>query len=250
MKALIIEDEPLNARKLSRLLDAQKIDVLASLPSIAGTRQWLDNNTWPDIFFMDIELADGLAFEIFDTHTITKPIIFTTAYNQYALEAFKHHSIDYLLKPISEEKLQSALEKYKNLSSSMAQEIDLKVIGNMIRQQLGKDYKTRFSLKVGQHLRWINLKDIICFYSENKATYVFSNSGRSYPLDYTLDQLESDLNPDLFFRVNRKYLIHLNAIKDILRLSSNKWKVILNNFEKEDVLVSRDRMKDFRKWLG
>ena len=249
MKAIIIEDEAANARKLARLLEAENIEIITTLTSVEESRKWLDDHSLPDLFFMDIELNDGLVFDLFDTHEIKKPIIFTTAYNQYALEAFKHHSIDYLLKPISTEKLRHSLDKYEVLSN-YPNSSEMKLIGDLIKNKLTKSYKNRFSIKIGPRLKWIPNEEIVCFYSEQKNTYLYTDSERSFPVDYTLDNLESILDPQDFFRINRKYLIQLKSIEDILRLSNNKWKVSLRNYKREELIISRERLRDFKIWLG
>ena len=250
MNVIIIEDEKPSARRLQRMLKALDIDAQVMLHSVEEAIQWFQNNAHPDLIFLDIQLSDGLSFEIFDAVKINSAIIFTTAYDEYALKAFKLNSIDYLLKPIDDDELQQAVIKYKSrLPLKTDITLDFNDIKNLLINPIERDYKKRFSVKVGQHLKLINIEDIECVYSQNKSTYVFTNTGRSYPLDKTLDQLENDLEPHVFFRTSRKFYVNINAIKDIISYTNSRLQIKLNTFSEDEIIVARERVKDFKNWL-
>ena len=231
----------------------QKLDISAGvmLHSVEEAINWFANNIHPDLIFLDIQLSDGLSFEIFDAVSIDSAVIFTTAYDEYALKAFKLNSIDYLLKPIDEEELEVAVNKFR-VRQAIPQNtaVDYNHIREMLAGTDGKSYKTRFTIKMGQHLKMINIEDVECFYSENKGTYLHTNDNRSYLLDLTLEQVENDLNPKNFFRVSRKHIIAIKAIKDIVVYSNSRLKIILPTYKEDEVIVSRDRVGDFKQWLG
>ncbi|MCG2462462.1 LytTR family DNA-binding domain-containing protein [Flavobacteriaceae bacterium F89] len=250
METVIIEDEKPAARRLGRLLAKLDVTVPKMLHSVEESIQWFKNNEHPDLIFLDIQLSDGLSFEIFDQVLVQSAVIFTTAYDEYALQAFKLNSIDYLLKPIDEEELESALRKYKELRSSPTQvTVDLQEIKKLIAGPKEKDYKKRFTIRVGQHLRIINADEIECFYSENKGTYVVTADGRNYLMDTTLENLESDLEPTVFFRVSRKFFVNINFIKDIVSYTNSRLQIKLNRFNDQDIIVSRERVQEFKFWL-
>src|SRR5210317_2286746 len=216
MKVIIIEDEKPSARRLKRLLTAIKIDVDIMLHSVEESIEWFQNNEHPDLIFLDIQLSDGLSFEIFEAIDIKSAVIFTTAYDEYALQAFKLNSVDYLLKPIDQDELDAAIEKYKSWGKSIGEPaFDLEALQALIAPKR-KPFKRRFTTKIGQRIKMIPVETIECFYSENKSTHIFTIDGRSYLIDETLEQLEDKLDPELFFRVSRKYYVHINAIKDII----------------------------------
>jgi DNA-binding LytR/AlgR family response regulator len=250
MQVIIIEDEKPSARRLQRLLNKLGIQVDTLLHSVKESIQWFEKNDHPDLIFLDIQLSDGLSFEIFDAVKITSPIIFTTAYDEYALQAFKLNSIDYLLKPIDEEELEAAINQYKvQLPRKQAVTIDFDDIKKMLTNPIEREYKKRFSIKVGQHLKLINIDEIECFYSENKGTYVHTTGGRNYLLDTTLEQLEKELEPQTFFRINRKFFVNIHAIKDMINYTNSRLQIKLNSFKDQDVIVARERVKDFKAWL-
>jgi DNA-binding LytR/AlgR family response regulator len=250
MQVIIIEDEKPSARRLQRLLNKLGIQVDTLLHSVKESIQWFEKNDHPDLIFLDIQLSDGLSFEIFDAVKITSPIIFTTAYDEYALQAFKLNSIDYLLKPIDEEELEAAINQYKvQLPRKQAVTIDFDDIKKMLTNPIEREYKKRFSIKVGQHLKLINIDEIECFYSENKGTYVHTNGGRNYLLDTTLEQLEKELEPQTFFRINRKFFVNIHAIKDMINYTNSRLQIKLNSFKDQEVIVARERVKDFKAWL-
>jgi len=249
MRVLIIEDEHLAADKLSRMLHDvdPDIKVLATLESVAESADWLTNNPAPDLNFMDIQLDDGISFEIFDSVKITTPIIFTTAYNEYAIKAFKVNSVDYLLKPITTDDLKAAVGKYKQLHKG--QNIQSEKIDHLYRQ-LVKEYKTRFFVKIGTHYHSISTDEIACFFIRERATFMKTKVGKNLDIDYSLDQVQKLVDPAQFFRINRNYAINIDSIADIIGYSSNRLKIILKNFEHlDDLLVSREKTGDFKKWL-
>lgn len=257
MKTLIIEDEKPAARRLGRMLEKLEVDVIAILHSVEDSKEWFQNNPHPDLIFLDIQLNDGLSFELFESIEIESAIIFTTAYDEYALQAFKLNSIDYLLKPIDELELETAVSKYNTLKtkflndlSSKNVQLSINDIKKLLVHPLDRDYKKRFTVKVGQHIKLISTSEIECFYSENKGTYIQTIEGRNYLIDSTLEALEPELSPVEFFRVNRKYLINIHAINDIISYSNSRLKIKLNTLKTDDVIVARDRVKDFKEWLS
>ena len=250
MKTIIIEDESLTARRLESLLHKYdpSIEVLAMLPSVEEATAWLRSNAAPDLIFMDIHLEDDLAFKIFEKVPIQVPVVFTTAYDEYMIQAFKVNSIDYLLKPVSEVELARALDKYKALKTQFARP-DL----DTLLQLMGKkepEYKSRFMITVGTKIRSIEPSDISYFYSEDKLTFMVTREGQSLPIDFSLDKLTSLLNPQDFFRINRQFLVRFTAIQNVHTYIKGKLKLDLQPKSKLEVLVSGDRMTDFKEWLG
>ncbi len=250
MNTLIIEDEKPSARRLQRMLDNIGVKVDTLLHSVEESITWFQSNPHPDLIFLDIQLSDGLSFEIFEAVSITSPIIFTTAYDEYALRAFKLNSIDYLLKPIDEAELKKAVEKYQQrLPQQGLMSLDFEAIKKLLVNPIERDYKKRFSVKVGQHLKLISTESIECFYSENKGTYAHTAEGRNYLLDTTLEQLEQELDPDLFFRINRKFFVNINAIQDMISYTNSRLQIKLGSFREHEVIVARERVRDFKDWL-
>ncbi len=252
MNVLIIEDEKPSARRLSRMLAELDVTAETMLHSVAEAIAWFKNNEHPDLIFLDIQLSDGLSFEIFDQVDVKSAIIFTTAFDEYALQAFKLNSVDYLLKPIDDEDLEKAVKKYR-ANRPQAQDVALNF--DDIRKLLGataveREYKKRFTTKIGQHIKMISIDEIECFYSENKGTYVGTVEGRNYLLDTTLELLENDLEPDTFFRVSRKFYVNINAIGDIIAYTNSRLKIKLNNWKEQEIIVSRERVKDFKTWIS
>lgn len=251
MRVIIIEDEKPSARRLERMLNEIGISVAIQLHSVAESVEWLSSNEHPDLIMLDIQLSDGLSFEIFEHIKLKSAIIFTTAYDEYALRAFKQNSIDYLLKPIDSEELENAIDKFKELQP---QKVDLPLDVNQLRKMLVNpleaNYKTRFTVKIGQHLKMIAADDIECVYSENKGTYLFTNSQRSFLVDETLESIASKLNPEQFFRVNRKFYVHVDAIKDMVSYTNSRLQIFLNNFNQEEIIVSREKVKSFKDWIS
>jgi len=250
MRVIIIEDEKPSARRLQRLLSAIDINAEVMLHSVEESIEWFQNNAHPDLIFLDIQLSDGLSFEIFEAIEINSAVIFTTAYDEYALQAFKLNSIDYLLKPIDEDELLEAVNKFKERSpSKSAVTLDFNDIKKLLVNPLEREYKKRFSVKIGQHIKLVPVEDIECIYSENKGTYAYTVDGRNYLLDMPLEQLEDELKPETFFRVSRKFFVNINAIKDIISYTNSRLKVILNQYKSHDIIVARERVKDFKNWL-
>ena len=250
MKTIIIEDEKPSARRLSRLLLNLGVEVSQMLHSVEEAVEWFQNNTHPDLIFLDIQLSDGLSFEIFDVVEVKSAIIFTTAYDEYALQAFKLNSIDYLLKPIDDEELEAAVEKYRYLRpETKPLTLNFDDIKNLLVNPLEREYKKRFTARVGQHLKIINADEVESFYSENKGTYAATSDGRNYLLDTTLENLENELEPQTFFRVSRKFYININHIKDIVSYTNSRLQIKLNHFNEQEIIVSRERVKDFKLWL-
>ncbi|MDF9798768.1 two-component system LytT family response regulator [Catalinimonas alkaloidigena] len=250
MKILIIEDEKAAAKRLISLirqLDA-KAEVLDVLDTVKLSVRWFHENPGPDLVFMDIQLADGLSFDIFEQYTLSIPVIFTTAYDQYAIKAFKVNSIDYLLKPIVPEELESALKKFKDHYHQQSGQIDFRQIQQTMKA-LTKAYKSRFIVKVGEHIKAVEVGDIHYFCSREKMTYMFAHDGRHYIVDYSLDHLENSLDPKVFFRISRKYIVSVQAIADIITYSSSRLRLILRQSDDKDILVSRERVAGFKAWL-
>lgn len=250
MNVIIIEDERPSARRLQRMLDKQGIEVSQMLHSVEESIAWFLENEHPDLIFLDIQLSDGLSFEIFDEVAVKSAIIFTTAFDEYALQAFKLNSIDYLLKPIDEQELVEALEQFKAQNGQRGPvQLDFEDIKKLLTNPVEREYKKRFTTKVGQHIKMIPVDEIECFYSENKGTYIHTTGGRNYLIDLTLEQLEPELSPELFFRINRKFYININSIRDIISYTNSRLQLKLNNFNEQEVIVARERVKDFKLWL-
>ncbi|MEP0132010.1 MAG: LytTR family DNA-binding domain-containing protein [Eudoraea sp.] len=250
MNVLIIEDEKPAARRLARLLTELNVRVSTMLHSVEEAVEWFQNNEHPDLIFLDIQLSDGLSFEIFDVVEVNSAIIFTTAYDEYALQAFKLNSIDYLLKPIDDEELESAVRKYQNLKPDHDQiSLDFEDIKKLLVNPLEREYKKRFTIRLGQHLKIIIADEIECFYSENKGTYAATAEGRNYLLDTTLENLENELSPQIFFRVSRKFYVNINHIKDIISYTNSRLIIKLNHYNEQEIIVSRERVRDFKLWL-
>ena len=250
MNVLIIEDEKPAARRLARLLTELNVSVSTMLHSVEEAVEWFQNNEHPDLIFLDIQLSDGLSFEIFDLVEVNSAIIFTTAYDEYALQAFKLNSIDYLLKPIDDEELESAVRKYQNLKPNHEQiSLDFEDIKKLLVNPLEREYKKRFTIRLGQHLKIIIADEIECFYSENKGTYAATAEGRNYLLDTTLENLENELSPQIFFRVSRKFYVNINHIKDIISYTNSRLIIKLNHYNEQEIIVSRERVRDFKLWL-
>ncbi|NER10926.1 two component transcriptional regulator, LytTR family [Muriicola jejuensis] len=251
MEVIIIEDEKPAARRLERMLEKLGIQSGQTLHSVEESLKWFQQNPHPDLIFLDIQLSDGLSFEIFDLLEIRSSIIFTTAFDEYALQAFKLNSIDYLLKPIDEDELKKAVDKFRSRTSGLAPKmaIDFEDIKKMLINPIEREYKMRFTVRVGQHLKIIHADDVECFYSENKGTYAAITEGRSYLLDTTLEQLETEIPPKLFFRVSRKYIVNVNHIKDIISYTNSRLQIKLKKNGTEEIIVSRERVRDFKLWL-
>lgn len=251
MKTLIIEDEHPAAKRLEKLLTTYCPDceIIGFLESVESASNWLINNPSPDLIFMDIQLADGLSFDIFSKAEITAPVIFTTAFDQYTLRAFKVNSVDYLLKPIDPEELKQAIVKYRNFYQQ-PDTYSKNGIENMLASVLQQQqYKERFLIKSGQHLNYVPVKDIAYFYSEDGIAFAQCLNGKKHIIEYTLDQLETSLNPSDFFRINRQVILRPEAIHKIATWFNSRLKVEALPENDLNFIVSRDRVGEFKKWL-
>ncbi len=247
VRTIIIEDEKPAARMLQRKLDKLGISAETMLHSVEESIEWFRNNPHPDLIFLDIQLSDGLSFEIFENVDVKSAVIFTTAYDEYALKAFKFNSIDYLLKPIDEDDLMQAVSKFKSRISDVSR-IDFDAIRKMLTGEQ-KTYKERFAVKFGHQLRIIEASQIECFYSENKGTYLHTLDNRDYLIEMTLDSLEQELDPKIFYRISRKFIIPIKSVKELVVYSNSRLKIILPTYSAEEVIVSREKVSEFRKWL-
>lgn len=251
MNIIIIEDEKPAARLLQRKVEKLGLQVATLLHSVEESITWFQSNPHPDLIFLDIQLSDGLSFEIFEKIDIKSAVIFTTAYDEYALRAFKLNSIDYLLKPIDEDDLETAVNKFKARNSTLPNlSLDFEMIKKMLVNPIDRTYKKRFTIKMGQQLKMIAVEEVECFFSENKGTYLHTFDNRDYLLDATLEQLETELDPADFYRVSRKFIIPMKAIKEIQLHSNSRLKVILPSYKDDEVIVARERVNEFKDWLG
>ncbi len=261
MRIIIIEDEDLAAEGLSISLKKvdKSIDIIAILDSVKTAVAWFQNNPAPDLAFFDIQLADGVSFEIFEKTAVKCPVIFTTAYDEYALKAFKVNSIDYLLKPVSVSDLSKAFEKWRLLkgesSNAPPQYFDDSAMRQMMQLMTQRittpQYKTRFMVKIGEQLQAIVVHDIDYFYGENKTVWLRHRNGRKYLIDYTLEQLEDMLDPMRYFRINRKYIASIESITKVTAYTNSRLKILLKEPpDKEDILISREKVENFKNWLG
>lgn len=251
MQAIIIEDEPRAARRLEKLIQEvdASIQIIATLESIQDSKSFLSQNPKIDLIFSDIELADGLSFDIYESLTTLPPIIFTTAYDQYAIKAFKNNGIDYLLKPVELLDLQKAIQKLKSLSSPTIDTSVLQLLAAQLKPEK-KTYKDRFMVKVGPHIKTILTANISAFYSLDKGTYAFTNDQRNYVLDYSLEQLEEAMDRQRFFRINRNFIICIDATMDIVAWSNSRLKIDVPGYTEDLIIVSRNKTKEFKIWLG
>ena len=249
MNVVIIEDEKLSAEHLSTLLKKTEkgVNVLATFDSVKKTVEALQKGLSADILFVDIHLADGLSFEIFEKVNIETPVIFTTAYDEYAIRAFKFNSIDYLLKPIGLSDLKLALEKYNKLHSDKTV-FPFHEIAN-IYQTLNKQYKSRFMVKMGEAIVSVKTEEIGHFIAEDGIVLLCTKTEKRYAVDYTLDQLEGLLDSKSFFRINRKVIVNINAIQKISTYFNSRLKIVSPALQDEDCVVSRERVNDFKNWL-
>ncbi|MGC4037173.1 MAG: LytTR family DNA-binding domain-containing protein [Chitinophagaceae bacterium] len=249
MRTLIIEDEKPASEKLKKSLQKTGADISieAILGSVKEVVNWLKLHPSPELVFMDIELADGLSFKIFDEAKINCPIIFTTAYDEYWQEAFEYNSIDYLLKPIKQEKLNAALKKYEQLKQHFTGNFQQLL---QWQQQSTQNYKKRFLVKKGTDYITIKTEDIAYFYATYKLVCLVEKTGQKFILDKSLSDLEKELEPALFYRVNRKYLVNINSIKKIKSYPKSKLQIELEPSVNEDVIVSQENTAAFKEWAG
>jgi DNA-binding LytR/AlgR family response regulator len=222
--------------------------VLATLDTVESSVAWFRNNPQPDLVLMDIRLADGLSFDIFDQVNVSCPVIFTTAYDQYAIRAFKVNSIDYLLKPVTLPALQAAIGKLETIGAASSAFVNKNILPAM-KLDSRTGFKTRFVVKVGEHLRMIPVEHVAYFASQEKSTWLNTFDGRQYPMEQFLDAVADSVDPSKFFRINRKYLVSIDAIADIVVYSGSRLLVKLAGVNHDDTIVSRERVGDFRSWI-
>lgn len=248
MRAVIIEDEPLAADKLERYLHKYDTSllVLEKLPSISDAVFWFQNNQDYDVVFMDIQLTDGLSFEIFNQVQIMKPIIFTTAFDEYAIDAFKVNSIDYILKPITFTDVSKAMGKLKELQDFFSGNDHVK---NVVQALKEKKSKERFLVRLGNHIHSIKTNEISLFYAEGRTVYLITKEKNKFILDYTLESLENVLNSAEFFRVNRTFIINISDIKNVVIYSNSRLKITSNVFNEKEIIVSREKAAAFKQWF-
>ena len=251
MNIIIIEDEQFAANHLEKMIHKYDpaINIVAKLESVKEAVEWFKNNHEPDLIFLDIHLEDDLSFAIFDKVKIKAPIIFTTAYDEYAIRAFKLKSIDYLLKPILQEDLNQGIEKYKDWTSSQKPVIDVGALYEMINQRTPQ-YKDRFSITVGLKIKSIETTDIAYFYSEEGITFMVTRDKIHYPVDYSLDNLADLVDPKIFFQVNRQFLVSAKSIKNVHLYPKSRLKLELEPALNKELFVSQEKNVKFKEWLG
>jgi len=252
MKAIIIEDEHFAAMRLEKMiLECDKnIEIVAKLQSVKESVEWFKNNNHPDIIFLDIQLEDDLSFSIFDKVDVKSNIIFTTAFDEYAIKAFKLKSIDYLLKPINQTELNNAISKYKNWNSTESTAININELRNLLQQNTIQTFRERFAVTVGETLRQINVEDIAYFFSTSSITFAVMHNKKQYSLDLSLDNLKEQLNPKDFYRINRQFLISLKSIANVHIFPKSRLKIEINPPTSEEIFVSIDKSADFKRWMN
>ncbi|MEO8771019.1 MAG: LytTR family DNA-binding domain-containing protein [Ferruginibacter sp.] len=250
-KILILEDEEPAAKRLWKMIQeiVPAAILLESIVSIATAIKWMKENESPDLIFSDIQLSDGLSFEIFKQLKNHCPVIFVTAFDQYAIDAFKLNSIDYLLKPIKKEELQAAIDKFKKQSSSVSRDFDFNKLLEAYNSKT-ESWKSRFVVKYGDHIKTINTTGIAYFYTEDKVNFLTNHEGRRFNIDFNLDNLETLLDPTMFFRINRQFIISINSIAEMLSYSKSRVLIKLKPATKHETIVSTERAADFKTWLG
>lgn len=250
MKYIIIEDEQIAAKRLRELVGSFRPDYefVAKFDSIESATISLPVLKY-DLLFMDIQLADGNSFDIFDQIRVNAPIIFTTAYDEFALKAFKHNSIDYLLKPIDGKELEHAILKFeKNGRSKEGGSSDDRQMNELLKS-LNPGGKERFIVKVGDHLKTVESKNIQLIFSQDKGTYLFTSEGKRFLVDYSLDRIEDLLDTSIFYRVSRKFIVNLNYIKDMIAFTNSRLELVIDRYDDEQIIVARERVNDFKSWL-
>ena len=253
MNILIVEDEELAQKKLQKTLAAVEpsAKVVGITDSIQSTVEWLQKNESADLILMDIELADGQSFEVFNLIDVKAPVIFTTSYDEFALKAFKVNSVDYLLKPIQSEDLQAALAKYKKVTVAQKGDLNIETLVKQIQKQLQpKDYRKRFLVKHAQKLVSIEVEEIGFFYSDGRLNFFKTNDGKKFVVDYTMDELEDMLDPERFFRISRSFFVSVNSIEKIDDYFGNRLLLQLTPDVDKEPLVSREKVAEFKKWMG
>ena len=255
MKIVIVEDEKPAADHLEHMLKRYDPDteILQRLDSVKAGVSWFQKSGGePDLIFMDIRLTDGMSFEIFRQVQISKPVIFTTAYNEYALEAFKVNSVDYLLKPISYDDLYKSLGKLANLRENLLdsnKRVEFEELARML-EKYQQSYKNRFMVRVGDHIRSFHTDQIKLFYADGRVVYLLTDQGREYIVEYKMEELEEVLDPELYFRLNRTFIVNINAIRDVIVYSNSRLKVLLDQTFDKELIVSREKVNHFKMWFG
>ena len=252
IKVLILEDEDAAAKRLQKLVAEilPEAEFVATIESVKQGVAWFEYNSLPDLIFADIQLNDGTSFDIFRKVEVKSPVIFTTAYDEHALNAFKLNSVDYLLKPIKKNELSSAIEKFKSLHL-VGKNNDNENLHQLLQTlQKTQHYKQRFVLRIGEHMKIVEVPDIAYFYTENKANFIITKDNKRYLADNTLDQLESMLDPKLFFRINRQFIVSYPSIAEMFTYSKARVLLKLNPPSKLDTIVSTERSAAFKSWLG
>jgi two-component system response regulator LytT len=258
MKILIVEDEDLAVKKLKKTLMGvdESATVVGEADSIKSTVSWLQNNPAPDLILMDIELADGQSFEIFNHVEVKSPVIFITSYDEYALKAFKVNSVDYLLKPVQKEDLQAALDKFRQMkkmytTESEPSQISLDILVKELQQKLhAKDYRKRFLVKHGQKLVSVEVEEIAYFFSDGRLNFFKTNDNRKFVVDYTMDELNEMLDPENYFRISRSFFISVNSVSQIHDYFGNRLILQLKPETDKEAIVSREKVTEFKNWLG
>lgn len=245
MRVVIIEDELVSSRRLQRMLHSFNYEIVASLVSVKSAITWFKNNEHPGLLFLDIHLSDGLCFEIFKHVKITSPIVFTTAFSEYSIKAFDYNSVSYLLKPINKEALEKAIQKANTFYKNEKELIELKEV---IENESIQTYKTEFAVRIGKKIKIIKTETITCFYSEDNATFLRSDNC-NYIVNEALSTLEAKLNSKQFYKVNRKFIINREALENVISYTNSRFKIELKNYNETEIIVSRERSKDFKKWL-
>lgn len=253
MKVLIIEDEELAAKKLIKMLGEidGSIEIIEVLNSVKKSSQWFERNELPDLIFSDIQLGDGLSFDIYENLELNCPIIFTTAFDQYAIKAFEVNSIDYLLKPVQKDKIKASLDKYESKRKAWnpaESKLDVKSLLEAINGAKN-NFKSRFLVKLGNKIHPVKTEDIAYFFSDSKLTFLVDRGGNKYPMDVSLDEISQQLNPDLFFRINRKYIIHLDSAAEIKPYFKGRLKIKLMPAADDEIVISADKTPNFKAWL-
>ncbi|MFT3679883.1 MAG: LytTR family DNA-binding domain-containing protein [Ferruginibacter sp.] len=252
MKILIVEDEELAVKKLQKTLAAvdSTAEIIGTTDSIKSTAEWLQDNAAPDLILMDIELADGQSFEIFNLTEVKSPVIFTTSYDEYALKAFKVNSVDYLLKPIQKEELEAALNKFKKMKAAAA-DINLDSLVKELQQKLQpKEFRKRFLVKHAQKLVSIEIDEIAYFFSDGRLNFFKTTDNRKFVVDYTMDELDDMLDPEKYFRISRSFYVSINSIEKIDDYFGNRLILSLKPALDKEALVSREKVTEFKKWMG
>jgi two-component system, LytTR family, response regulator len=255
MRIVIIEDEKPAAEKLETfLLEINPSNkIVAKADSIKKSVEWLENNRdGYDMLYMDIQLTDGLSFDIFKKVKVNKPVIFTTAFNQYALEAFRLNGIDYLLKPITYESLKESLEKVELLKNTFRNTSSLPFdeISKAIASMSGRQFKNRFMVKVGEHIKSVTTDQISLFYAEGRNSYLITRENKKFILDYKMEELEEMLDPRQFFRVNRTFIVNISSISDVLVYSNSRLKITPSVPVQDEIIVSREKVNSFKDWFN